>query len=123
MSGFKRSGLDGYLSGMGSYLFYVQHNFPGASFNETKDWNYFEAALESSSQLDIGRIMNWFTANIGFHHIHHVNPLIPFYNLPATKKAIPQLQNPKTIGLSPRDIIACLRLKVWDKDLGKMTSL
>ena len=70
-----------------------------------------------------GRIMAWFTANIGYHHIHHLNSRIPFYRLPEVLKAIPELQLPKTTSLWPTDIIRCLRLKVWDVEAQKMVGV
>ena len=104
----------------GSYLFYAQHNFPGVSFADKAGWTYEKAALESSSYMKTGPIMAWFTANIGFHHIHHLNARIPFYRLPEAQAAIPELQNPKITGLSPIEIFRCLRLKVWDVEAQKM---
>jgi len=68
-------------------------------------------------------IMHWFTANIGYHHIHHLNAKIPFYRLPEVMKHFPELQAARTTSLHPRDIIACLKLKVWDQELGRMVSL
>src|SRR5260221_4320394 len=67
---------------IGSYLFYAQHNFPGVSFNAAAGWTYEKAALESSSFLKTDFLMRWVTANIGYHHIHHLNARIPFYRLP-----------------------------------------
>jgi omega-6 fatty acid desaturase (delta-12 desaturase) len=107
-------------SAIGSYLFYAQHNFPGVSFAESGGWTYEKAALESSSFLKTGPIMRWFSANIGYHHVHHLNSKIPFYRLPEVVKEVPELQNPKTTSLSPAEIIRCLRLKVWDSDLQQM---
>ena len=109
--------------GMGAYLFYAQHNFPEAYYNSNSDWDYFDAALNSSSYLKTGLLMRWFTANIGFHHVHHVNHLIPFYNLPVAMKEIPELRHPRKTSLLPRDIWACLRLKVWDSEKRKLVSL
>lgn len=105
---------------LGSYLFYAQHNFPGVSFKKNAEWTYTHAALESSSFMDLNPFMQWVTANIGFHHIHHLNSKIPFYRLPEAMAAIPELQTPKVTTLHPSDIIACLRLKVWDADLNRM---
>ena len=110
-------------SAMGAYLFYAQHNFPGASFSDNGEWAYEKAAMESSSFMDTTRIMHWFTGNIGYHHIHHLNSRIPFYRLREAMKGIPELQNVKSTTLSPKDIIACLRLKVWDQDRGKMVHI
>lgn len=108
---------------MGTYLFYAQHNFPDVSFAESGGWTYEKAALESSSYLRTSPVMAWFTANIGYHHIHHLNSRIPFYRLPEVLKAMPELQKPKTTSLSPRDVFRCLRLKVWDVDRQRMVPL
>jgi omega-6 fatty acid desaturase (delta-12 desaturase) len=101
-------------SAVGAYLFYVQHNWEGMQYLPEDDWNYFDAAVHSSSFLKLGPVMRWFTANIGYHHIHHLNSKIPFYRLPEAMAGIPELQNPSTITIHPRDIIASLRLKLWD---------
>jgi len=108
---------------IGSYLFYAQHNFPGVSFNDKAGWTYEKAALESSSFMKTNRIMTWFTANIGYHHVHHLNAKIPFYRLPEAIREMPELQNPRTTSLNPMDIHRCLRLKVWDVKLQRMISL
>ncbi|MGV3774802.1 MAG: fatty acid desaturase family protein [Verrucomicrobiales bacterium] len=107
----------------GTYLFYAQHNFPGVAFRDNSGWTYDKAALESSSYMRTGPIMRWFTANIGYHHVHHLNAKIPFYRLPEVVKALPELQKPKTTSLNPIEIIRCLRLKVWDVDSQKMVGL
>jgi len=75
-------------SALGSYLFYAQHNFPGVSFSDNAGWTYGKAALESSSFLKCGPLMAWFTANIGYHHVHHLNARVPFYRLPEVLKNI-----------------------------------
>jgi omega-6 fatty acid desaturase (delta-12 desaturase) len=108
---------------IGSYLFYAQHNFPGVSFSDRDGWTYEKAALESSSYMRMGPIMQWFSANIGFHHIHHLNDHIPFYRLPEVIRAMPELQNPKVTSLHPADIIRCLRLKVWDVETQQMVGV
>jgi omega-6 fatty acid desaturase (delta-12 desaturase) len=105
---------------LGAYLFYAQHNFPAASFRTNSDWNYAKAALESSSFMKLNFFWRWVTANIGYHHIHHLNSRIPFYRLPEAMAAIPELQVAGVTTLNPADIIACLRLKVWDADQNKM---
>ncbi len=113
-----------FISGaMGAYLFYAQHNFPGSTFAGNEDWTYEGAALESSSYMELSPIMRWVTANIGYHHIHHINARIPFYRLPEVMKAIPELQNPKKTSLKPKDVIACFKLKVWDYEKQKMVGV
>jgi acyl-lipid omega-6 desaturase (Delta-12 desaturase) len=109
------------LYAIGSYLFYIQHNFPAVVLREHSGWTYEAAALDSSSFLRVGPVMAWFTANIGYHHIHHLNAKIPFYRLPEAMKAIPELQSPKCTSLHPAEIWRCLRLKVWDVKQQKMT--
>ena len=108
---------------IGAYLFYAQHNFPDAEFREKEGWTYEMAALESSSYMIMNPFMRWASANIGYHHIHHLNARIPFYRLPEVMASIPELQNPKTTTLSIKDMFACFRLKVWDADKGKMIPL
>jgi acyl-lipid omega-6 desaturase (Delta-12 desaturase) len=105
---------------LGAYLFFAQHNFPGVMFRNNTEWTYANAALESSSYMKMNPIMQWFTANIGFHHIHHLNSRIPFYRLPEAMENVPELQTPKTTTLKFSDIRKCLRLKVWDPDQNKM---
>lgn len=108
---------------VGTYLFYAQHNFPEVSFNEKAGWTYERAALESSSYMRMGRVMAWFTGNIGYHHVHHLNAKIPFYRLPEVMAAMPELQSPKTTSFHPLEIVRCLRLKVWDVTAQRMTGL
>jgi len=105
---------------IGSYLFYAQHNFPGVSFSDYAGWTYEKAALESSSMMRTSVVMGWFTANIGYHHIHHLNSRIPFYRLPEVIREVPELQNPKVTSLRPSDVVKCLRLKVWDVQAQRM---
>ncbi len=108
---------------IGSYLFYAQHNFPSALYKSKEEWDYGYAALYSSSYMKMSKLMHWFTGNIGYHHIHHINPAIPFYNLPAAFHEIEALQNPGTTSLAFKDISACFQIKVWDAEQGKMAGL
>lgn len=102
------------LSGaLGSYLFYAQHNFPGVEFKDKAGWTFEKAAMQSSSYLKTGRIMAWFSGNIGYHHIHHINHRVPFYRLPEVYRAVPEFRRAKTTSLHPLEILRCLRLKVW----------
>lgn len=105
----------------GAYLFYAQHDFPEMHVQPRESWEYTRAALESSSYMKAGPIVHWLTGNIGYHHVHHLNPGIPFYRLPEAMAAIPELQSPKgTTSLHPRDIAACFRAKLWDAEQNKM---
>lgn len=105
---------------IGSYLFYAQHNFPGVSFTDNAGWTYEKAALESSSFMRTSRLMAWFSANIGYHHVHHLNARIPFYRLPEVMHELPELQNAKTTSFHPIEVLRCLRLKVWDTETQRM---
>jgi omega-6 fatty acid desaturase (delta-12 desaturase) len=108
---------------LGGYIFYAQHNFPRVMLKDNDQWDYLDAALNSSSYIRMSRLMHWFTANIGFHHIHHVNPRIPFYRLPEAMAALPELQHPRETSLDPAEVFRCLRLKLWDERQQRMISL
>lgn len=108
---------------MGSYLFYAQHNFPTVVFKENDGWTYEGAALESSSYCKMSPIMHYFTGNIGYHHIHHLNAKIPFYRLPEAYAKMPELQDAKTTSLNPIEVLRCLHLKIWDADQQKLVPL
>lgn len=130
---FQFIGLQGFCFGfllpailsnaLGSYLFYAQHNFPDAIYKDKSDWSYVEAALWSSSFMRMNPFMQWVTGNIGYHHIHHINARIPFYKLPLVFDSFPELQNPGITSLSLSDVVACIRLKLWDPKRQKMIRL
>jgi omega-6 fatty acid desaturase (delta-12 desaturase) len=109
--------------GMGSYLFYSQHNFPGAQFKENQDWKYDEAALTSTSMMVMNPVLQWFTGNIGYHHVHHLNSRIPFYRLKEAMDKIPELQNVTETSWSPIEMWRCFRLKIWDAEKSEMITL
>jgi acyl-lipid omega-6 desaturase (Delta-12 desaturase) len=107
----------------GSYLFYCQHNFPGAKFAEHDEWDYGFAAITSTSFMVMNPVLQWFTGNIGYHHVHHLNSRIPFYRLPETMKNIPELQTVTTTSWNPVEVYRCLNLKLWDAEKGEMITL
>lgn len=110
-------------SALGAYLFFVQHNFPGMKLFREQEWTAEKAALQSSSHLDLGLIMRWFTGEIGYHHVHHLNRTIPFYRLAEAMQALPELQGSAvTTTLFPRDLVACLRLSLWDDTRDRLVS-
>ncbi len=108
---------------IGSYLFYCQHNFPGARFRENHDWKYDSAAIEATSFMKMNAVMQWFTANIGYHHIHHLNSRIPFYRLKEALDSMPELKNAPVTSWNPFEILRCFSLKLWDAELGRMITL
>ncbi len=109
-------------SALGSYLFFAQHSFKRMHIISPESWTYYRAALESSSYMRLNKLMQWFTGNIGYHHIHHLNIHIPFYRLPEAMAAIPELQSPATTSLAIRDIMDCFNASLWDEDLQRMVS-
>jgi omega-6 fatty acid desaturase (delta-12 desaturase) len=109
-------------STLGSYLFFAQHSFKRMIILSPESWNFYRAALKSSSYMRLNRLMQWFTGNIGYHHIHHLNVRIPFYRLPEAMAGIPELQSPITTSLAPREIVACFRASLWDEDRQRMVS-
>ncbi|GJM33711.1 MAG: fatty acid desaturase [Saprospiraceae bacterium] len=110
-------------SAIGAYLFYAQHNFPTAKYKSKEEWDYVYAAMYSSSYMKMNKVMHWFTGNIGYHHIHHINSKIPFYKLPHVFSEIEEFQHPNTTSLLPVDIYKCFQVKVWDPEQSKMLGL
>jgi len=108
---------------IGGYIFYAQHNFPSVVLRDDDRWDYLEAALYSSSYIKMNRLMRWFTANIGYHHIHHVNARIPFYRLPEVMERLEELKHPRSTSLHPFEIWKCLHLKLWDDKNSKMITM
>ncbi len=105
---------------IGAYLFYAQHNFPDMVVQPRESWSFTRAALESSSYMEMGPLMAYFTGNIGLHHVHHLNPLIPFYRLPEAMAGMPELQPSHKTSLRFGDVRACFAQKLWDPEAGKM---
>ena len=109
---------------LGMYLFVAQHAFPEGVVSGTSDKaQLVSAALHGSSFFDMPKWMHWFTGNIGYHHVHHLNHRIPFYRLPEAMAAIPELQNPGRTSFHPRAIAGVLRANVWDSASGAMVSM
>jgi len=103
-----------YLSGMaGIWLFYVQHQFENTYFENADNWDYVSAALKGSSLYKLPKILQWMTGNIGFHHIHHLGPRVPNYNLQRVHESNPFLQNVPSVGLLSS--LRSLRHRVWDE--------
>ena len=98
----------------GGWLFYIQHQFEDTTWERADEWTFQAAALQGSSYYELPPVLNWFTGNIGLHHIHHLNSMIPNYRLMECLKASPELEqlNRLTIG----DSWKCAGLKLWDED-------
>jgi acyl-lipid omega-6 desaturase (Delta-12 desaturase) len=102
----------------GIWLFYVQHQFEGVYWERHDAWSYANSALRGSSYLKLPRILQFFTGNIGLHHVHHMNPRIPNYNLQRAHDEIPIFHDVPTLSL--RDGIRSLRLKLYDEERGRL---
>ncbi len=105
---------------MGVWLFYVQHQFDGAIFRRQGEWNHAEAALEGSSHYALPQPLGWLTANIGLHHVHHVNSRIPYYRLPQVLKEVPEFAS--TPKLTLWKSFRCVRLALWDEAAQRLVS-
>jgi omega-6 fatty acid desaturase (delta-12 desaturase) len=105
---------------IGIWLFYVQHQFEGAYWRHGDDWSYTDAALRGSSYLRLPRILQFFTGNIGLHHVHHLNARIPNYNLQRAHDENPALQDVPTLSLL--DGLRAVRFKLWDEDRGRLVT-
>jgi acyl-lipid omega-6 desaturase (Delta-12 desaturase) len=103
---------------VGLWLFYVQHQFEDVFWARRGDWDYATAALRGSSFYKLPTILQWFTGSIGFHHIHHLNPRIPNYNLARCQQAVPLFQTVKPITLFAS--FKSLTFRLWDEQSQKL---
>lgn len=99
---------------IGVWLFYIQHQFEDAHWDESANWSFHDAALRGSSHLELPPVLRWFTANIGVHHVHHLASRIPFYRLPEVLRANPRLKEINRF--TALQTFGTLRLALWDED-------
>jgi acyl-lipid omega-6 desaturase (Delta-12 desaturase) len=104
----------------GIWLFYVQHQFEGVYWSRHAEWDPLRAALEGSSYYRLPALLQWCTASIGIHTIHHIRPRIPNYNLQRCYDGVPALRVVKPLTL--RSSLRSLRLHLWDEEEGRMVS-
>ncbi len=97
----------------GVWLFYVQHQFEGVYWARHGEWDYATGALQGSSFYKLPRILQWFTGNIGFHHVHHLRPGIPNYRLEKCHNAVPLFQSVKPITLFSS--LKSITFRLWDE--------
>ncbi len=110
-----------FIGGMlGLWLFYVQHNFEGVYWARHGEWDRMKAALEGSSFYRLPKVLQWFTGSIGFHHVHHVRPMIPNYHLEECCTSEPALREVKP--LTVRRSLRSLGLRLWDEHNKKLVS-
>jgi len=102
----------------GVWLFYVQHQFEGVYWERRQEWDYCAAALQGSSFYKLPKVLQWFSGNIGFHHIHHLNSRIPNYNLEKCYRAEPMFQAIKPVTLLSS--FKSLTFRLWDEQRRKL---
>ncbi|MCM2286163.1 MAG: fatty acid desaturase [Desulfobacula sp.] len=103
----------------GIWLFYVQHQFEGGYWARNGAWDPLRAAMEGSSFYQLPHVLRWFSGNIGYHHVHHLNPNIPNYFLKYCYDNVPELQQKEPLTLIKS--LSCIRMKLWDEKGQKMT--
>lgn len=102
---------------LGIWLFYVQHQFEDSFFEKEEEWSYVQAAVEGSSYYKLPRLLQWITGNIGFHHVHHLSPRVPNYNLEKAHNATLPLQKATTLTISTS--LKSLGFHLWDENRKK----
>ncbi|MDF0601913.1 fatty acid desaturase [Psychromarinibacter sp. C21-152] len=105
---------------IGVWLFYVQHQFEETSWDHDPDWQLHEAALHGSSHYVLPGPLRWLTANIGMHHVHHLQSRVPFYRLPEVLRDHPQLADAQRLTL--RESLGCVRRHLWDEKNRRLVS-
>ncbi len=103
---------------VGVWLFYVQHQFEDTYWQSAGEWSYADAALRGSSYLKLPKVLQFFTGNIGLHHVHHLSTRIPNYNLQRAHDENPIFHDVPTLSLW--DGLRAVRLKLWDEDTGRL---
>jgi omega-6 fatty acid desaturase (delta-12 desaturase) len=104
----------------GVWLFYVQHQFEDAYWENAGEWTYADAALRGSSYLKLPKVLQFFTGNIGLHHVHHLSARIPNYNLQRAHDENPIFHDVPTISLV--EGMRAVRLKLWDEDRRRLVT-
>jgi omega-6 fatty acid desaturase (delta-12 desaturase) len=104
----------------GIWLFYVQHQFEDAYWEDTRNWSYADAALRGSSYLKLPRVLQFFSGNIGLHHVHHLNSRIPNYNLQRAHDENEIFHAVPTLSLG--DGLRAVSLKLWDEDRRRLVT-
>lgn len=102
-------------SWIGNWLFYVQHQFDDAYWERHGAWNFHTAALRGSSYFELPAILQWFSGNIGLHHVHHLCSRVPNYHLQACLDSAPEL-NRISKRITLRESLRCWRLALWDEE-------
>ena len=106
---------------IGVWLFYVQHQFPQTYWRSGDEWEPWRASMEGASYYELPAVLRWLTANIGLHHIHHLDARIPNYRLYECFTKHEEFAHPPRLGL--RESLGCIRLKLWDEERRSMVPI
>jgi len=106
-------------SWVGNWLFYVQHQFEDAHWERDSAWSFHEAAVVGSSYFKLPPILQWFSGNVGLHHVHHLCSRVPNYRLQACLDAAPELEGITKV-ITLRESLGCWRLALWDERRGQL---
>jgi omega-6 fatty acid desaturase (delta-12 desaturase) len=110
-----------FIGGLGGiWMFYIQHQFEGTYWQRHEEWDYATAAIRGSSYFKLPKVLQWFTGNIGFHHIHHLSSRIPNYALQQCMEENPEFQDVTTITLWSS--LKSLGLNLWDEEQRQLVS-
>ncbi len=102
----------------GGWMFFIQHQFEDSHWDEGEEWDFQIAAVHGSSYYILPPVLSWFSGDIGLHHIHHLNSMIPNYRLAECLSASPELQNINRITLAQS--FKCVGYKLWDEESRQM---
>ena len=105
---------------LGVWLFYIQHQFEGVRWERDDGWDFVEASLLGGSYYKLPALMRWFSGSIGFHHVHHLNPRIPNYNLARCHNNVAPLQMTRPLKIFAS--LKALRYRLWDEAGGRLIS-
>lgn len=110
-----------WLAGMaGIWMFYVQHQFESVYWARDSQWNFLASALQGASCYRLPKVLEWVSGNIGYHHIHHLDPLVPNYQLARAYQSAEDLRQAPTLNI--RQSLNCIPLALIDEKVGKMVS-
>jgi len=105
----------------GVWLFYIQHQFDPSYWARSDEWESMDAAMQGSSHYKLPKVMQWISGNIGLHHVHHLRPRIPNYNLQQCLNETPELQLPNPLRLGPS--LRSVRYKLWDEKAHRLLTM
>ena len=105
---------------IGGWLFFIQHQFDETEWYQPDEWDVQVAAVHGSSYYVLPKVLQWATGNIGLHHVHHLNSMVPNYRLQECMDALPELSQVNRLTL--RESLRCVKLTLWDENKRQLVS-